>query len=138
MLKPLVDHISPETAYVITDYPYGFELRCYKRVWLERHPNKGYRLCYQTSNPKAEIKGNLPAGTVWNAVKKSTYLMLAIMGLDDQGHVQWTGCSVYDFSKLEEFGKDYAEHLNPDQRRDYETMLKIYKAYEAKKAAAAK
>ena len=28
-------HISPETAYVIDDYPYGFRLRCRIRYWLE-------------------------------------------------------------------------------------------------------
>ncbi len=90
IVQPLTGHTSPETAYVVHDYPYGFKLRCKMRYWLERDAKRGYRLCTQTTNPKK-------AGEVWNAPKKSTYTMLAIMGLDEKGHVVWTGCSIYDF-----------------------------------------
>ena len=29
-----------ETAYVIDDYPYGFTLRCKKKMWIEYRKNK--------------------------------------------------------------------------------------------------
>lgn len=28
--KLLIGHVSPETAFMIDDYPYGFKLRCKK------------------------------------------------------------------------------------------------------------
>lgn len=129
MLKPLTGHTSPETAYVIEDYPYSFTLRCKKRVWLEYSPFKGFRFCSQTTNPKKSVE-------VWNAPKKSTYLMLGVMGINEEGHVTWTGCSIYDFDKLEEFGKLYASSFDENQRKVFEVATKLYKAYQAKKAAA--
>lgn len=129
MLKPLTGHTSPETAYVVDDYPYGFRLRCKIRYWLEHDQKRGFRFCSQTTNPKKSVE-------VWNAPKKSTYTMLAVMGLNDDGHVTWTGCSVYDFDKLEQFGKEYASSFDDNQRRVHEVGMKLYKAYQAKKAAA--
>jgi hypothetical protein len=35
MTQILTDHTSPETAYLVEDYPYGFRLRCQIRYWLE-------------------------------------------------------------------------------------------------------
>ncbi len=35
IIKILNGHISPETAYVVEDYPYGYTLRCTIRYWLE-------------------------------------------------------------------------------------------------------
>jgi hypothetical protein len=52
-------HLSPETAYLVSDYPYGFRLRCKIRYWLEHHPKRGTRFVSQTTNPNA-------AGEVWN------------------------------------------------------------------------
>lgn len=34
-MKVLSGHTSPETAYVVDDYPYGFRLRCKIRYWIE-------------------------------------------------------------------------------------------------------
>lgn len=83
-------HISPATAYVIADYPYGFRLRCKRRVWLDVHPKLGARLMSQTTNPK------LPCAEVWNKPKASTYQKFAgAMYLDSDGHVQWAGLSEY-------------------------------------------
>src|SRR5437762_10605235 len=42
-MQILSGHISPETAYVVKDYPYGFRLRCQIRYWLEYKPSKGDR-----------------------------------------------------------------------------------------------
>ena len=62
----LSGHTSPETAYLVEDYPYGFRLRCKIRRWLDCDPKRGARLMSQTSNPKL-------SGLVWNKPKASTY-----------------------------------------------------------------
>ena len=86
---PLTGHTSPETAYLVADYPYGFKLRCRIRYWLERHPSRGFRFVSQTSNPKV-------AGLHWNKPKASTYALLgAAMFLDEEGHVQWRELTPY-------------------------------------------
>lgn len=85
----LKDHVSPETAYVVEDYPYGFRLRCNIRYWLEYKPKLGFRLVSQTTNPKRP-------GEVWNKPKASTYSKVGgCMYLDGEGHVQWSGLDEY-------------------------------------------
>jgi hypothetical protein len=87
-MKLLSGHISPETAYVVDDYPYGFRLRCKIRYWLEYNPKHGFRFVSQTTNPKQ--------GDRWNKPKASTYARFgAAMFLDEQDHVHWTGLSEY-------------------------------------------
>lgn len=84
----LKGHISPETAYVVDDYPYGFRLRCTIRYWLDCHPKRGVRLSSQTSNPKR--------GGMWNKPKTSTYCLFGgCMYLDDNKHIQWSGLTEY-------------------------------------------
>jgi len=88
-IEILSGHTSPETAYVVNDYPYGFRLRCKIRYWLECHSKLGVRLVSQTSNPKV-------SGLVWNKPKPSTYARFAgAMYLDDEGHVTWAGLTEY-------------------------------------------
>lgn len=88
-MKILTGHTSPETAYICSDYPYGFRLRCQIRYWLEYQPKKGFRFWSQTSNPKQ-------AGLVWNKPKASTYCLFgACMFLNDEGHVKWIGLDQY-------------------------------------------
>lgn len=88
-LTVLRGHTSPETAYVVSDYPYGFTLRCQIRYWLETKKGKGTRLVTQTTNPKV-------AGTVWNKPKASTYSGgFAFLYLDEVGHVQSAVVSYY-------------------------------------------
>ena len=85
----LCGHTSPETAYVVDDYPYGFRLRCKIRYWLEFKSGKGFRLVSQTTNPKRP-------GEVWNAPKASTYCRWgAAMYLDENEHVKWAGLTEY-------------------------------------------
>ncbi len=122
IVQPLAGHTSQDTAYVQDGYPYGFRLKCQRRTWLERDPKRGYRFCFQTSNPKK-------AGLVWNAPKKSTYTMLAVMGLDEENHVVWTGCSMYDFDKVESFVQKYGHAFSADQAADASGMLKAYKLH---------
>jgi len=83
------NHVSPETAYVVSDYPYGYTLRCKIRYWLEYKPKMGFRLVSQTTNPKK-------AGEVWNKPKASTYVKWgAAMFLDGNDHVHWSGLTEY-------------------------------------------
>jgi len=85
----LSGHVSPETAYVVEDYPYGFRLRCRIRYWLEFNKTHGVRLMSQTSNPKKP-------GLVWNKPKASTYCRFGgAMFLDQDDHVQWSGLTEY-------------------------------------------
>lgn len=87
-MEILAGHTSPETAYVVSDYPYGFRLRCSIRYWLEYTPKRGFRLWSQTTNPKR--------GNTWNKPKASTYARFGgCIYLDDQGHVQWSGLTEY-------------------------------------------
>jgi hypothetical protein len=81
-------HTSPETAYLVPDYPYGRKVRCRIRYWLEKDPKKGFRFVSQTENPKT---------LRWNAPKKSTYARFAgAMYVDGAtGRVHWTGVSEY-------------------------------------------
>lgn len=85
----LAGHVSPDTAYTVDDYPYGFRLRCKIRYWLEFKPKQGFRLVSQTTNPKR--------GNVWNKPKASTYSAFGgCMYLDDSdGHVHWSGLTEY-------------------------------------------
>lgn len=87
-MQILSGHVSPETAYVVDDYPYGFRLRCSIRYWLEYTPKRGFRLWSQTSNPKR--------GNVWNKPRASTYAKLGgCMFLNSEGHVNWAGLTEY-------------------------------------------
>lgn len=73
--------VSPETAHVVADYPYGFHERCSIRYWMERN-KKGARFVSQTTNPRTGA---------WNKPKASTYCMFGAMVLDTVGHVTWEG-----------------------------------------------
>lgn len=86
-MTTLHGHTSPETAYLVADYPYGFKARCRIRYWLEAHPTKGFRFFSQTENPKT---------LRWNNPKPSTYVKLAaVMHTDEVGHVTWSAVTEY-------------------------------------------
>jgi hypothetical protein len=90
----LHNHTSPETAYVVEDYPYSFKLRCKIRYWLEFSKNKGVRFASQTTNPK--VQQQVISGEYWNKPKYSTYCAFGgAMFLDEENHVQWTGLHEY-------------------------------------------
>lgn len=87
-MQILKGHTSPETAYLVDDYPYGFRLRCKMRYWLEFHPRRGFRLISQTTNPKR--------GNIWNKPKASTYSRFGgCMYLNAENHVEWSGLTEY-------------------------------------------
>lgn len=87
IVTALYGHVSPETAYLVPDYPYGRTVRCRIRYWIENDKRKGYRFVSQTEHP-----GKL----VWNAPRKSTYsLFAAAMYLDEKGYVQYQTIGAY-------------------------------------------
>jgi hypothetical protein len=114
MTTILKGHVSPETAYLVDDYPYGFKLRCKIRFWLEFKPKLGFRFMSQTTNPKR-------AGEHWNKPKASTYHAFGgCLYLDENGHVVWAGLSEHCSGQeaqtwLETYGEGVpeagAEHL---------------------------
>lgn len=113
----LAGHDSPETAYLVDDYPYGFRLRCKIRYWMEHDTKKGSRFCSQTSNPKRD---NL----TWNKPKKSTYCYVGgvmvkdVSGTDTDGHIHWQGLSEYsDANDAIAFKNAYAAAL-PDYMQE--------------------
>ena len=75
---------SPDTAYVVDDYPYGFRLRTSIRYWIETTKH-GDRFVSQTVNPKTGR---------WNKPKASTYVGVAVLTRDpSNGHIFYTGCT---------------------------------------------
>ena len=84
-MEILQGHISPETAYLVKDYPYGYTLRCQIRYWLEFKPGHGVRLVSQTSNPKR--------GHVWNKPKAGTYCRFGgcMVLMENQHVICWLG-----------------------------------------------
>lgn len=120
----LKGHVSPETAYLVDDYPYGFRLRCQIRYWLEHDPKKGTRLCSQTSNPKV-------AGLKWNKPKKSTYSPVGVMYLDDKGHCHWHAVDYYiDTPSLRDWLRIFAAGLDDVAFSAAAKMLSQKKTYE--------
>lgn len=98
--KVLLGHTSPETAYVVDDYPYGRNIRTQIRYWVEYKENKGYRFVSQTVNPKTGL---------WNKPKYGTYAEFAIgMYLDEMNHVQYVALGAYSSAEnFESFIKNF-------------------------------
>lgn len=67
----LLGHTSPDTAYLVTDYPYGYSVRTSIRYWVETKEGFGQRFCSQTLNPKTKA---------WNKAKTSTYSPIVVLG----------------------------------------------------------
>jgi len=127
-MKQLIGHVSPETAYLVDDYPYGYTLRTSIRYWVETKKNFGQRFVSQTLNPK---NGN------WNKPKAGTYSDVVVLGVEDQegdtfGHVQYAAVRVgyHDVEKLEAFAAKY--QLDEDQAARINKAIKIKKEYAAK------
>lgn len=122
----LTGHSSPETAFVVDDYPYGFRLRCKMRYWLEFNPQRGFRLWSQSSNPKI-------AGLVWNKPKASTYARFGgAMYLDDKGHVTWSGLSEYcNGAEAKLWSDTFREGVPEEGRPTLDRWVRAKLAYDA-------
>ena len=112
-------HTSPETAYVVEDYPYGFRLRCKMRHWVEFKKGKGTRHMTQTSNPKK-------AGEVWNKPKGSTYSPgNTYLYLDHRQHVQAAVLAItHGIERFIAFeiGSLYPQ-FNDDERAEFQQLV---------------
>jgi hypothetical protein len=119
--------ISPESAIIVADYPYGFRLRCTMRVWVEFKPGKGFRYCTQTSNPKKP--------GVWNAAKKGTYARVSMaIGIMDDGHL--FPASLSEYSALPEYAEFWAANhdaMSDDARGSFDYFREVKEAYENKR-----
>lgn len=125
-------HISPETAYVVEDYPYGFRLRCKMRYWIEFKSGHGFRCGTQTTNPKWP-------GEVWNKPKFSTYSKISgALYLDDEQHVQFMGLTEYgDAASAQAFKEKFWEGVTDEGKPMLDAWIKAKLAYEARKATTA-
>lgn len=128
-------HTSPETAYVVDDYPYGYTLRCKIRYWIEtaaKGAKKGQqRFMSQTTNPKV-------AREVWNKPKGSTYSRMAWMYVDvdgnpdTEGHVKWTGISEYGVTPEQHARYLLAglyEQMTDEDRAAYDFLVRLSQKY---------
>lgn len=125
-MQILTGHISPDTAYIVADYPYGFRLRCKIRYWLEFKPKVGFRFVSQTTNPKRD-------GEVWNKPKASTYCRFAgCMFLDDAGHVQWDGLTEYsNGAECKAWADKFGEGVPEAGRATFNGWVAAKAAYDA-------
>lgn len=92
-------HTTPETAYSVENYPWGFRLKTTMRYWVESKNKFGQRLATQTIDPRTGK---------WCAKKYSTYSSVIVMFLDDNGHVSYE--SPHLFSSKEEIEDFKARH----------------------------
>lgn len=129
-VKILSGHISPETAYIVEDYPYGFRLRCTMRYWLEYKPGLGVRPMQQTSNPKKP-------GLVWNKPKAGIYGRFgAALYLDQDGHVHTERLHEYmDHGKVRSWVETYGAGVPEAAHPIMNKWLAATEAYAARKAA---
>lgn len=88
----LQGHTSPETAYEVKDYPYGFKLRTSIFYWIESKEGKGDRFCSYTINPK-NGRPNKP--------KCSTYSTFMYLYINEEGHVSHGTIDAYNIEHFE-------------------------------------
>lgn len=108
--KYIYGHVSPETAYVVDDYPWGFRLRTTIRYWVESKDakNGGQRFCSQTINPKTGC---------WCKPKYSTYYSVVVMYLDEKDHIHWDCLSNHSYEEqVNEFKETHWNFLDAFQK----------------------
>jgi hypothetical protein len=54
------------------------------------------------------------------------------MGLNEENHVTWTGCSIYDFDDLEQFYEIYGPSFNSDQLAVYKAAIAARERYKSR------
>ena len=114
IITQLTGYNSPENAYVIPDYPYGFTTRTEIRFWIDT-TKTGQRFCSQTLNPRTGQ---------WNNPKRSTYSQVRVFGINENGHIEndgiGSGCYEDDITK---FGTTYL--LDDGQKAVIEILRRI-------------
>lgn len=122
MSTQLHGHTTPETAYVVDDYPYGFRLRCKIRYWVETKPGFGQRFVSQTTNPKR--------GEVWNKPKPGIYSPIVVLLRDDStGYISCDALSPYDPERIEEFAAKYDLTKDPHHIKMVDGIRAALKLY---------
>ena len=115
--KYLYNHTNPETAFVVSDYPWGFRLRTTIRYWIESKDakNGGQRFASQTINPKTGQ---------WCKPKYSTYTPIMVMYLDQNEHVQYT-CLRHNDSEesINSFREAHISNLNEFQKSHLKEII---------------
>lgn len=116
MKQILVGHVSADTAYLQADYPYSFNLRCQRKVWIETRKGFGQRIVTQTENPKTGK---------WNKPKNGTYFPVIVMFLNDEsGHVEFGHLDSYaSEEKVEAFEAEYGAGLGDYERSILRVIL---------------
>ena len=129
ILKGHTDFLS---AYEIADYPYGFRLRCKKRVWIEWSEKRGGRLMECTSNPKRSTSEH----EVWNKPKAGTFARFGVaMFLDSNGFVATERLTEYgDLENAIRFHRTYGESLPSFARTRLENFIGMKTRYEEKRS----
>ena len=129
-VRVLHGHVSPETGYLVPDYPYGYTLRCQIRYWIDtatKGAKRGQqRFASQTTNPKR-------ADEPWNTPKRGTYSLMEWMYLDDDDHVQHLGISEFGVSPsldacIRLSGID--DQMTDQERANYTALLTVARSYQ--------
>lgn len=115
-------HMSPETAFVVDDYPCGFGRRCKIRYWLDV-PTRGsaagkVRLMSQT-HPQATAER-------WNKPKATTCVTWAVMIRDVRGRVTWWPVEKWGpepWMDLLMCVRGVYDQLNEQERAAYDQLL---------------
>ena len=115
--KYLYGHTSPETAYVVEDYPWGFRLRTTIRYWVESKERHGQRFVSQTKDPRTGK---------WCAPKPSTYDEIVILALEEKGHIFCTHLNInHNTDHINSFKEKHLANLDEFQK----SRLKRTEAY---------
>ena len=124
--KILSGHDSPDNAYVVDDYPYGYTLRTKIRYWVETSERFGQRFVSQTLKPGTDQ---------WNRPKASTYTSFVVLFIDDtNNHVHWAGWHPYNGpDALRRFIAEFGAGLDKVNQTRADILLRVLSEREAKK-----
>lgn len=115
--KYLYSHVSPETAYVVQGYPWGFKLKTTIRYWVETKEakNGGQRFASQTINPKTGA---------WCAPKYSTYSPLVVMFLDEENKVCYDNLTHNSKEeRILKFKETHVDNLSDYQKKTLKEIM---------------
>ena len=114
-MKLIYDAKCFDTAYIVTDWPWGWTLKTEARFWIET-TKRGDRFVQQTLNPKT-------GG--WCKPKKQTYEAVLVLAITEEGKVTYKGLGnhadqdkiaavleMLDFEKLNDAQKKQICKLN--------------------------
>lgn len=121
-------HVSPDTAYVVENYPYGrYSLRCRIRYWIDTarsNPKRGQRrFVLQTTNPRV-------LGEPWNRPHPGAYCLLVWMYLDSEDRVRQASLDKYSLTPAQDAWlrlTGILDQIPPADRETYEALLRAAK-----------